>query len=87
MFLCYCKNKSELDRMIDHGENVLKHIQTQNNFLKDIKTKILNVTNSLGLSNSLIGMIERRNTSDKYVLFGGMLITCIVMYLTIKYLV
>lgn len=72
--------------MIDHGENVLKHVQTQNNFLKDIKTKILNVTNSLGLSNSLIGMIERRNTSDKYVLFGGMLITCIVMYLTIKYL-
>lgn len=76
-----------MDRMIDHGENVLKHVQTQNDFLKDFKRKILNVTNSLGLSNSLLGMIERRNTSDKYVLFGGMLITCIIMFLAVKYFV
>lgn len=77
---------AEIDQMIDHGENVLKHIQNQNDFLKDVKRKILNVTNSLGLSNSLIGIIERRNTSDKYVLFGGMIITCVIMFLTLKYL-
>ncbi|CAF0741975.1 unnamed protein product [Brachionus calyciflorus] len=76
----------EMDQMIDHGENVLKHVQTQNDLLKDVKRKILNVTNSLGLSNSLIGIIERRNTSDKYVLFGGMIFTCIVMFLAVKYL-
>lgn len=32
-------------------------------------------------------MIERRNTSDKYILIAGMVITCIIMFLTVKYLI
>jgi len=73
--------------MIDHGENVLNNIKEQSQMLKTVKGKILNITNSLGLSNTLIRMIERRNTSDKYILYGGMIITCIIMFLTIKYLI
>ena len=73
--------------MIDHGENVLNNLKEQSNMLKTVKGKILNITNSLGLSNTLIRMIERRSTSDKYILYGGMIITCIIMFLTIKYLI
>ena len=32
-------------------------------------------------------MIERRNTSDKYILIAGMVITCIIMFLTVKYFI
>lgn len=76
-----------MDRMIDHGENLLTSVQNQNLSLKDVKRKMLNISNSLGLSNTLIRMIERRNTSDKYILFGGMIITCIIMFLAVKYLI
>ena len=79
--------KKEIDRMIDHGENVLGGIKQQNDMLKTIKRKIFNVANQLGLSNTLIRMIERRNTSDKYVLYGGMIITCIILFLAIRYLI
>ena len=72
--------------MIDHGENSLNNLKEQTSMLKTIKGKMLNITNSLGLSNTLIRMIERRNTSDKYVLYGGMVITCIIIFLTVKYL-
>jgi len=77
---------SELDRMIAHGEQTLTNLKEQNSALKFIKTKMLNVTNSLGLSNTLIRMIERRNRSDKFVLYGGMIITLFIMFLTLKYI-
>jgi len=72
--------------MIDHGENSLNSLKEQTSMLKTIKGKMLNITNSLGLSNTLIRMIERRSKSDKYVLYGGMVITCIIMFLAVKYL-
>jgi len=77
---------SELDRMIAHGEDTLTNLKEQNSSLKFIKTKMLNVTNSLGLSNTLIRMIERRNQSDKFVLYGGMILTLFIMFLTVKYI-
>ena len=84
LFFFFCP---ELDRMIDHGENTLKSIKEQSSMLKTIKGKMLTITNSLGLSNTLIRIIEKRSTSDRYILFGGMVITCIIMFLAVKYLI
>ena len=36
------------------------------------KTKALDVINSLGLSDSLLRVIERRQRMDKYITYGGM---------------
>lgn len=36
------------------------------------KTKALDVINSLGLSDSLLRVIERRQKMDKYITYGGM---------------
>lgn len=74
-------------RMINHSENLLDNLKSQSISLKDVKRKILNVSNTLGLSNTLLRMIERRSASDKVILYGGMVITCIIMFLTIYYLV
>lgn len=73
--------------MISHGESVLDDVRLQNDTLKNVKRKILNVASALGLSNTLLRMIERRSTSDKYVLYGGMFVTCLVMFLTLYYFV
>lgn len=72
--------------MIAHGEDTLSNLKEQSSALKAIKTKMLNVGNALGLSTSLIRMIERRNQSDKYVLYGGMVITLIIMFMAVRYL-
>lgn len=47
---------------------------------------MLDVANMLGLSNTVMRLIEKRATQDKFIMVGGMLITCIVMFLVVKYL-
>uniref|UniRef100_A0A915I631 MI domain-containing protein n=1 Tax=Romanomermis culicivorax TaxID=13658 RepID=A0A915I631_ROMCU len=37
---------------------------------------------NLGLSNSVMKFIERRSTQDKYILFGGMIATLVIMFLS-----
>lgn len=48
--------------------------------------KMLDVANMLGLSNTVMRLIEKRAGQDKFLMVGGMLITCIVMFLVVKYL-
>ncbi|KAM4622771.1 Golgi SNAP receptor complex member 2 isoform 2-T2 [Discoglossus pictus] len=48
--------------------------------------KILDVANMLGLSNTVMRLIEKRAFQDKVLMIGGMLLTCVVMVLVIKYL-
>ena len=39
----------------------------------------------LGMSNTVMRLIERRSTGDKYILIGGMVVTCVVMFLVVKF--
>lgn len=48
--------------------------------------KMLDVANMLGLSNTVMRLIERRATQDKFIMIGGMLVTCVFMFLVIRYL-
>lgn len=48
--------------------------------------KMLDVANMLGLSNTVMRLIEKRATQDKFIMIGGMLVTCIVMLVVVKYL-
>lgn len=47
--------------------------------LQAAKTKALDVINSLGLSDSLLRVIERRQKLDKYITYGGMVSTPAVL--------
>lgn len=47
---------------------------------------MLDVANTLGLSQTVIRWIERRTAEDKYIFWGGVLVTVTVMYFAIKYL-
>lgn len=48
--------------------------------------KMLDVANMLGLSNTVMRLIEKRASQDKFIMVGGMLITCVFMFLVVKYL-
>ncbi|XP_063074717.1 Golgi SNAP receptor complex member 2-like [Engraulis encrasicolus] len=52
-----------------------------------VHKKMIDVANMLGLSNTVIRLIEKRASQDKFIMVGGMLLTCVVMFLVIKYLV
>ena len=56
----------------------------QRGTLKGAQKKMLDVLNTLGMSNTVIRLIEKRAEGDKYILIGGMVLTCFIMWLILK---
>ncbi|XP_064488684.1 Golgi SNAP receptor complex member 2-like [Ornithodoros turicata] len=76
----------QMDDLISHGGNVLTNLKEQRGTLKGAHRKMLDVVNTLGMSNTVMRLIEKRTYQDKFILFGGMLVTCVIMFLVVKYL-
>ena len=74
-----------VDDYLDHGRNILETLQDQRGMMKNIRKKMLDISSMLGMSNTVMRLIERRSEGDKYLLFGGMIVTCIIMFLVVKY--
>ncbi|XP_001625463.2 Golgi SNAP receptor complex member 2 [Nematostella vectensis] len=75
-----------MDEMISSGSSILTSLREQRNVLKGAQKRILDIANTLGLSNTVMRLIDKRGTQDKWIAFGGMLVTCIIMFLVIHYL-
>lgn len=76
-----------VDDMIMTGHGVLDSLKSQRETLKGAQKRILDIGNTLGLSNHTMKIIEKRISEDKYVLFGGMAVTLLVIILVIYYFV
>ncbi|XP_071710186.1 membrin-11-like [Rutidosis leptorrhynchoides] len=61
------------------GTAILAKYSEQRDRLKSAQRKALDVLNSLGLSNSLLRVIERRNRVDQRIKYAGMVLTFIVV--------
>ena len=73
--------------MIFTGGNILDSLRNQRETLKGASRRILDIGNTLGLSNHTMRLIERRLSEDKYVVFGGMFITLLIMIIIIYFFV
>lgn len=76
-----------VDEMLDTGNNVMGSLRSQRETLKGAHKRIVDIGNTLGLSNHTMKLIERRIKEDKYVLFGGMAVTTFIVFLIIYYFV
>lgn len=76
-----------VDDMLMTGHGVLDNLKSQRDTLKGAHKRILDIGNTLGLSTHTMKLIEKRISEDKYVLFGGMAVTVLVLVLVIYYFV
>ena len=76
----------EMDNLLGSGSSILTNLQEQRFTLKGAHKKILDIANTLGMSNTVMRFIERRTSQDRYILFAGMIVTCVIMFLAWKYL-
>lgn len=76
----------EMDNLLGSGTSVLSNLREQRITLKGAHKKILDIANTLGMSNTVMRFIERRTSQDRYILFAGMIVTCVIMFLAWKYL-
>ncbi|XP_069607433.1 Golgi SNAP receptor complex member 2 isoform X1 [Ranitomeya imitator] len=75
-----------IDDLLGSGTTILDGLRDQRKTLKGTQKKILDVANMLGLSNTVMRLIEKRAFQDKVIMIGGMLLTCLLMFLVFKYL-
>ncbi|XP_063156635.1 Golgi SNAP receptor complex member 2 isoform X1 [Candoia aspera] len=75
-----------MDDLIGSGTSILQGLREQRVTLKGTHKKIMDVANMLGLSNTVMRLIEKRAFQDKYFMIGGMLVTCIIMFFVLQYL-
>jgi len=75
-----------MDDLLGIGNSVLSNLRDQRGVLKGARRRILDLANTLGMSNTVMRLIERRTYQDRFILFGGMLVTLVIMYLGWRYL-
>ncbi|KAL5013624.1 hypothetical protein ScPMuIL_007894 [Solemya velum] len=75
-----------IDDLIGSGGGILGNLRDQRISLKGAKRKMLDLANTLGMSNTVMRLIEKRTYQDRIILYGGMIVTCVIMFLVWKYL-
>ncbi|CAD7092917.1 unnamed protein product [Hermetia illucens] len=76
-----------VDEMMFTGSSILDSLRSQRETLKGARKRILDIGNTLGLSNHTMRLIEKRLSEDKYILYGGMFVTLLVIVLIIYFFV
>ncbi|KAI9094634.1 snare region anchored in the vesicle membrane C-terminus-domain-containing protein [Phlyctochytrium arcticum] len=74
-----------VEEYINMGRNVLQDLVEQREMLKGTQRRLYDAANTLGLSTSVIRMIERRSAADKIILLSGMTGTVILMWAIVHY--
>ena len=61
-------------------------LSPQRSTLKGVQRKVLDMAQTLGLSNDVLRMMERRQFWDKVILYGGMLMTLALIWFVFRYM-
>ena len=69
-----------MNELLASGANSLSSLVGQRSRMRWVNRKMLDIGNKIGLSNSTMRMIERRDATDAYFVFGGMVVTLLVIY-------
>ncbi|EZA60996.1 hypothetical protein DMN91_005044 [Ooceraea biroi] len=75
-----------VDDLLHQGSSVLDNLRSQRMTLKGAHKRLIDIGNTLGLSNTTMRLIEQRAKQDGFILIAGMTFTCIVIVLVIVYL-
>lgn len=75
-----------VDEMLYTGASTLESLRAQRSVLKGAQRRIMDMANTLGLSNHTMRLIEKRASEDKVILVAGIIITLTVILLVIVYL-
>lgn len=72
---------SMVDEFTDLAGSVLGSLRQQRGVMKSAHRKVLDVASTLGMSNTLMRMIERRTVGDKILVYGGVLLIAALIVL------
>jgi len=75
----------QMDDLLGHGSSILDSLREQGGSLKGVQKKMRDILNTLGLTNTVMRLTEKRGTQDRIIFGVGVAMTCLIMYLTVAY--
>lgn len=69
-----------INELLASGQANLSNLVGQRSRMRWVNRKMLDIGNKIGLSNSTMRMIEKRDATDAYLVLGGMICTLLVIY-------
>jgi golgi SNAP receptor complex member 2 len=70
---------------IKQSQETLSELLSQKERMKGIQRKVLDIMNYLGISNNIMRTVERREITDKWIMFGGMAVVIVLLVLILFY--
>ena len=69
-----------VNSLIGQGEANLSELVSQRQRLRGVRGLLSSIDNRLGVTQSTMRIIERRDITDAYLVAAGMVVTCLVFY-------
>jgi Golgi SNAP receptor complex protein 2 len=69
-----------MNELLASGQANLSNLVGQRSRMRWVNRKMFDIGNKIGLSNSTMRMIEKRDATDAYLVLGGMMVTMLVIY-------
>ncbi|XP_066584957.1 Golgi SNAP receptor complex member 2 isoform X2 [Prorops nasuta] len=76
-----------MDNLLQHGADILDSLRSQRYTLKGAHRRLVDIGNTLGLSNTTMRFIEQRTRQDGFILIVGMVFTVVIIILVIVYFI
>lgn len=80
------KSNIMLSEYLVNGKETLMELISQRERLKSVQKKVFDILNLLGISNTIMRNVEKRDLHDKYIVFGGMFIVLLILAFVFFYL-
>jgi len=78
------RSNNYMNDLLAQGSVMLGDLRDQREMIKGFRRKLVDIAGVLGMSGTVMRLIERRQAGDKLVLIGGMVVTCIVMFIVLR---
>ena len=73
---------NEIER---YGEDIISGLSTQEEILKKVRTRTIQMLTTIGMSESILKLVEKRSKTDLLIFCGLVLLTVVLIYVLINY--
>jgi Golgi SNAP receptor complex protein 2 len=81
----YDRSSNKVGGLVDSAYGAIAELAAQRELLKGTQRRVLDMLTTLGVSRSTIRVIERRNVVDRAIVWGGMAVTTVALYLLLRW--
>lgn len=74
-----------VDDLLAHGGSIITGLRDQRGVLKNAHRRILDISNTLGLTNTVMRLVEKRSSQDRVILVVLIVVSLVLMYAVWKY--